>query len=241
LRDVIVTAMSSQGGEQVVNLERRIQKQLLLEEARRAVKERSPPTAAPRSKSPDLGKTSLTGVVPFAVDGAITPRPHSARITCRKNFTVPTNMEKEKQMEQACDGPSPSRARFSKKLMAGKTAGPPEAPFDTTLASATYPEPPVVGTAAHVAQGKGHITYHPEARNIDEELQRKALARCRFSNAAQNFTIFDSNKTIEPSSARQVSLRESVETRFKERDEASSASRKGKLISEQKYRATSLW
>lgn len=220
LRPVIADSIA-RGADVVVDMEKKIQKLLLLQEARVTQRAKSPEVSV--RKSADLG-TNSTLSTPFAIEGS-KPLEQQHHTTHRKNFHRDTTIN---------DPPAP--LRFSKRLDVEKKQG--SVPFDT-MDSACYPEPPAYGAPIRQPQGKGHITYQPPIVNIDEELQKKATARCHYSGSNSSSSLVFSGG--EPDKCTRKSLRQEQEVKCKGIEERNLFSRKGKFISEEKHRPTALW
>lgn len=224
------------GGDVLVNLEKRVQKHLLLEASKEHQRARTPENIRPRTA--DLGRTNLS-VVPFAVESTTAIGASPTKVTAKRTYQGTT-------ARSVNESNFPSR--FSKKLDPTRVSCEKAPPYDTATQSATYPEPPIVGVSGHAHHGKGHVEFNPERKNIDEELQRKAEARCHFS--ANQRGTFLTTQQQRPSTAtdssnrspsRNAALRAVQESRCKAAEERHFTSRRGKMVSEEKYRSTALW
>ncbi|CUF89308.1 Hypothetical protein, putative [Bodo saltans] len=154
----------SRGGDVLVELEKKVQKHLLLEASREHLRSKSPETS--RRRTANLGRSDLS-TAPFALE---TTKPSvvstaQQRATARKTYhgVVPSTSA----------GVEAPPSRFSKKLDLTRHQGEKAPPYDTAVLSTIYPEPPVVGVAEVVPHGKHHVEFNPVRKNIDEELQRK--------------------------------------------------------------------
>lgn len=221
----------ARGGNILVDLEKKIQKQLMMEASRENRSTKSP--EAPRPRTADLGNTKLVQA-PFALDN-LNQQTSDGIIKPTSKRSIRTS-----NTESASESVFP--ARFSKKIDSTKHAsaanGAP--PFDTALQSAIYPDPPVVGVVHHVAQGKGHIEFSPQRKDIDEELHKKAVARCHFSSHSRDTPLMSAPPST-TTNVRPTTLRETMELKSKVAEEHNLHARKGKTVSEQKYRSTALW
>lgn len=235
----VINEAVRRGGDVLVELEKKVQKRLLLEASQEHQRAKTPDSIRPRSDT--LGRSDLAAA-PFALE---TTRPGGngttaqQRVTARKTYhgVVPTT--------SAESGALPSR--FSKKLDLSRHQGEKAPPYDTAVLSAIYPEPPVVGVAESAHHGKSHVEFNPVKKNIDEELQRKAMARCHFGVAQRdtNFLTDQRPSTAEGrllSPARAIGrLGSSHEARCKAAEDRNFTSRRGKMVAEAKYQPTSLW
>jgi hypothetical protein len=231
------------GGDVLVELEKKVQKHLLLEASREHLRSKSPDTTS-RPRTADLGRSDLS-TAPFALETtkAITPSTAQQRLTARKTYhgIVPTTSA------NVIAPPS----RFSKKLDLSRHHAEQAPPYDTAVLSTIYPEPPVVGVAETIPHGKHHVEFNPVRKNIDEELQRKAVARCHFSITQRdtNFltdqrpaTANGADRSTNRSPARAVgTLGASQEARCKATEDRNFTSRRGKMVADDKYRSTALW
>jgi hypothetical protein len=225
------------GGDILVELEKKIQKKLLLEASREHERSKNPEHNRPRSA--DLGRTSLERV-PFAVETV-------AGDAHRKKSSFSTAVSSRRTYQNAtarsvseCTPP----VKFSKKLDLVRLTTDKAPPYDTTTQSTTYPEPPQVGVAGHAHHGKGHVEVHTERKNIDEELQRRAAARCHFSAHHRDTNFVATQERVDEqrrSPARASTLSATQEARCKAMEDHKFSARRGKMVAEEKYRSTALW
>ena len=209
------------GGDVAVELERRIRKQLTIQQAQQEIHAKHRDDTE-RPKSADLGRTTVSA--PFATSGG---QGHQQNIrSTRRVFSQKFAMG----VEDAFTVKANRRPQSSQGV-----------PFDTTH-SDMYPEPPLVGTStsrSSLHQGKHRVELRQSTETADEELMRKAKARCPVS-AAQTMPDFLFGHPP-PASERRVRLAERQEQHVKSVEEFSTNRTRGKVYCSQKNASTSLW
>lgn len=225
------------GGEAVVDFERRIQRHLAVEEVRLRNKELAAGSERTRNRD-TLGDTTKV-VGPFAVGNSDAPTKDQLKVSQRRNYRPVTAMQKQEEAEKL----SLSPYRLGRKVH--HTNEQPSTPFDTASYSGmSYPEPPAVGVAGQSKHkhGKGHVEMVRVQGNIDEQLQRHAIARCaRHKSGTTTTTTETAPPPQAPLTERRSTLLERQEQRCKEREAEASAARRGRQFAPQNYRPTALW